>query len=158
MYPCGLINSSPDSHVVREVAIGSSLSLTTARVRIPARACEKVASDLGLGVGFHWVLLFRSLLITAKSRQPQYGRKCDEKWEFPYSWCTCHTYIMDVSQEILPPQPNQVLRCVFEGINKSSITASRKLPCMPISSEPFQLCPRDVWTSRKHLTQIGRQS
>ena len=36
----------------------SSQSLTTVRVRIPPRACEKVANDLGLGSGFRRVLGF----------------------------------------------------------------------------------------------------
>ena len=40
------------------------LSPTTAWVRIPASACEKVASDLGLGGGFHGVLRFPPLLTT----------------------------------------------------------------------------------------------
>ena len=37
-------------------ATDCTLSLTTAWVRIPAWACEKVASDLGLGGGFRRVL------------------------------------------------------------------------------------------------------
>ena len=45
-----------------------SLSLTTARVRIPAGACEKVNSDLGVGGGFRRVLRFPPLLTTAWSR------------------------------------------------------------------------------------------
>ena len=37
-------------------ATDCTLSLTTACVRIPTWACEKVASDLGLGGGFRQVL------------------------------------------------------------------------------------------------------
>ena len=37
--------------------IASCLSITTTPVRIPPEACEKVASDLGLGGGFHQILL-----------------------------------------------------------------------------------------------------
>ena len=40
------------------------LSLTTAWVRIPAWACEKVCSDLGLVGGFRRLLLFPSFLTT----------------------------------------------------------------------------------------------
>ena len=40
----------------------SHSSLLTAWVRIRARACEKVASDLGLGGGFRRVLRFPPLL------------------------------------------------------------------------------------------------
>ena len=39
-------------------------SLTTAQVRILAWACEKVASDLGLGSGFGQVLRFSPLPTT----------------------------------------------------------------------------------------------
>ena len=37
-------------------------SFTTARVRIPAGACENVAIDLGLGGGLSWVIQFSPLL------------------------------------------------------------------------------------------------
>ena len=44
------------------------LSLTSAQVRITARECEKVASDLGLGSGFRWVLRFPPPLTTGYSQ------------------------------------------------------------------------------------------
>ena len=50
--------------VVEGAATECMLSLTTAWVRILAWACEKVASDLGLGGGFRCVLRFPPLLTT----------------------------------------------------------------------------------------------
>ena len=48
-----------DGRVVLGAATDCTLPLTTAWVRIPTWACEKVASDLGLGGGFRRVLRFR---------------------------------------------------------------------------------------------------
>ena len=48
-------------------AADSMLSLTTARVRIMALACDKVASYLGLGGGFRRELRFLSPLTTTQS-------------------------------------------------------------------------------------------
>ena len=48
----------------KENLVRRQLSLTTAWVRIPAWACEKVASDLGLGGGFRRLLRFPPLLTT----------------------------------------------------------------------------------------------
>ena len=42
----------------------TALSLTTAQVRIPPGECEKVASDLVLGGGFHRDLRLPPLLTT----------------------------------------------------------------------------------------------
>ena len=53
-----------DGLVVLGAATDCTLSLTTAWVRIPAWACEKVASNLGLGGGFRRVLQFPPLLTT----------------------------------------------------------------------------------------------
>ena len=52
---------------------------TTAWVQIPAWACEKVDSDLGLGGGFRRVLRFSPLFTTGKSRISHKWHKCDEK-------------------------------------------------------------------------------
>ena len=51
-------------HLYRRGEIYMSESLTSAWVRIPAWACGKVASDLGLGGGFRRVLRFPPLLTT----------------------------------------------------------------------------------------------
>ena len=47
-----------------KVATDCTLTLTTVWVRVPAWACEKVASDVGLGGGFRQVLRFPTLLTT----------------------------------------------------------------------------------------------
>ena len=68
-----------DGCLVLSVAKDCKLSLTTARVRTLAGACEKVASDMGLGGGFQflWFLppVTYNMLVTT---QLQYGRKSDE--------------------------------------------------------------------------------
>ena len=46
------------------IGLVTNFGLTTAWVRILAWACEKVASDLGLGGGFRRVLQFPPLLTT----------------------------------------------------------------------------------------------
>ena len=56
-----------------------TLSLTTAWVRIPTWACEKVASDLGLGGGFRRVLRFPPPHTTGWSQTSHIWHKCDEK-------------------------------------------------------------------------------
>ena len=48
-------------------------------VRIRAWICHKVASDLGLGGSFRWVLRFPPLLTTGQSRNSHHWHKCDEK-------------------------------------------------------------------------------
>ena len=48
----------PGGHVVEGVATDCYLSLTTIRFRISTGACEKVASDFGLGGGLGRVLRF----------------------------------------------------------------------------------------------------
>ena len=50
-------------------ATDCTLSLTTAWVRIPAWACEKVASDLGLGGVYRRVLRFPPLHTTGYSHE-----------------------------------------------------------------------------------------
>ena len=54
----------PDGGVVRGAVTDCMLSLTTAWFQIPSWACEKVASDLGLGCVFRRVLRFSLLLTT----------------------------------------------------------------------------------------------
>ena len=58
------LRAYPDDRVVKCVATDFYLPLTTAQLRILARACEKVATDLGLGNGFCWVLRIPSTLTT----------------------------------------------------------------------------------------------
>ena len=48
----------PDSHVLYGIAADCWLFLTPALGWNLAGACEEVASDLGLGGGFRWVLRF----------------------------------------------------------------------------------------------------
>ena len=67
-----------------------TLSFTTACVRIPAWACEKVASDLGLGGGFRRVLRFPPLLTTGYSQISHDWHKCDVKTKFKFKFWTCH--------------------------------------------------------------------
>ena len=67
-------NDSDNSSPRPSASVGSSKGekfthnilspLTTAWVRIPFRACEKVACDLGLGSGFSTILWFMPPLIT----------------------------------------------------------------------------------------------
>ena len=79
------VSNSPPNQVSRCVstialtaATDCTLSLTTARVRILAWACEKVASELGLGGGFRRVLRFPPQLTTGQSRISHNWHKCDE--------------------------------------------------------------------------------
>ena len=57
-----------DSCVVYGVAAECYLSLTAAWVAITDVACKKVASDLGLGSGFRWVLQFPTPVTIGRSR------------------------------------------------------------------------------------------
>ena len=75
-----LEKASSDGRVVSGTATDWTLSLTIAWVWIPAWACEKVASDLGLGGGFRRVLWFPPLSTTGFSRISHNWHKCDEKW------------------------------------------------------------------------------
>ena len=52
------LRACPDGRVVKGAATDCSLPLTTAPYGILFVACEKVASDLGLGRGFFQVLQF----------------------------------------------------------------------------------------------------
>ena len=69
------LNKGPALMVIWDIATDCKLSLTTAQVWIEARACGNVASDLGLGSDFHWVIWFPPPLVTSLQ---QYGRKSEE--------------------------------------------------------------------------------
>ena len=57
------------------------LPLTTARIRNPSGACEKVASDLRLGGGFRRVTpVSSSTNKWLDTNKPQNNRKSDEKF------------------------------------------------------------------------------
>ena len=66
--PPSLLGVCPDGCVVCGIATNCYLSLTTVRVQIPPRACEKVANDLRLVGGFRRVLQFPLPVTTGLSR------------------------------------------------------------------------------------------
>ena len=68
--PCyALPETCPDSYMVYGIATDCQLFLSTLWVRIPRGACEKVASELQLGGGFHWVQQFPHQLQLASQSQ-----------------------------------------------------------------------------------------
>ena len=137
--------------MVDGIATDCYVSLTTARVRILPRVCEKVASDLGLGGVFHWVFQLPPPVTTGWSRlRRNTPKESDEKRKFLYE-----AYLPG---GVIPSRPLLPLTCsdVLVLVCPSHITYDLTTVFASLVSSALRLMEYVSSTMFLHVNRVAR--